>query len=70
VPAVLQVDWSTDGDQWTRAGEWAPGSATLAAALADPQRMPVRLVVPDITARYVLINAGRFRPEAMRVLGR
>ncbi len=70
LPAMLQVECSEDGRAWTRAGQWAPGSPALVAALEDPRVTPIRLVVPDLPARYVRINAGRFRGDALTVFGR
>ncbi len=44
-----RASWSTAWDDWT-------GAPTLAAALLDPQMVPVRLTLPDVQARYLRIR--------------
>ena len=45
------------------------GGPTLAAALADPLLVPVRIALPDVNARYLRINpAPRWLARELKVL--
>jgi hypothetical protein len=52
----LTVEASLDRMRWSIAWEdWTGGSA-VAAALADPVAVPVRLTLPDVQARYIRVQ--------------
>jgi hypothetical protein len=44
-----RASWSTAWHDWT-------GAPTLAAALLDPQVVPLRLTLPDVPARYLRVR--------------
>ena len=52
----LAIEASMDGTTWTTMWEDWTGGPALAAALRNPREVPVRLTVPDVTARYVRIH--------------
>jgi hypothetical protein len=50
------IDVSADGTNWEREwNDWTGGTA-LSGALEDQRLIPVRLVLPDITTRYMRIH--------------
>jgi hypothetical protein len=52
----LTIDGSLDGEAWSTVWEdWTGGPAVIAAA-QQPLEVPVRLTVPDITARYLRVH--------------
>jgi hypothetical protein len=69
LPAVILIESSRDGVTWTRDVEQAPGGPALIGALAAPQVVPLRLVLPDIQARFIRINASEFGPRAITIFG-
>lgn len=52
----LAVEASVDGAVWSNVWENWIGGAALDAARRDPREIPVRLTVPDITARYLRVH--------------
>jgi hypothetical protein len=52
----IAIDGSPDGVLWSPMWEQWTGGPALAAALADPQEVPVRLTIPDLTVRYVRLR--------------
>ncbi len=66
----IAIDASVDRLTWSRVWEDWTGGPALAASLADPLEVPVRLTLPDITARYLRIHPvpGWMRQE-VRVYG-
>jgi hypothetical protein len=69
LPAVILIESSRDGVTWTRDVEQAPGGPALIGALAAPQVVPLRLVLPDIEARFIRINASEFGRRAITIFG-
>jgi hypothetical protein len=59
LPTRVQIEASTDGVNWTRVFDEGPGGAALAGALAEPREIPLRVVLPDVTARYLRVNVPR-----------
>jgi hypothetical protein len=58
-----QRDWKTVWEDWT-------AGAALAGALEDPRRIPVRLILPDVRARYLRIHPARdWLIDELSVLG-
>jgi hypothetical protein len=52
----LTIEGSLDGQAWSTVWEdWTGGPAVIAAA-QQPLEVPVRLTVPDITARYLRVH--------------
>jgi hypothetical protein len=50
------IETSTDGVTWQTVWEdWTAGPA-IAGALADQRRVPVQLVLPDVTTRYLRLH--------------
>ena len=52
----IDIETSTDAEQWQTVWEDWTGGPALAASLEDPLETPVRLTVPDVTARYVRVH--------------
>jgi hypothetical protein len=69
LPDLVRVESSMDGRTWSVAAEEAPGGLALAGALADPLGVPIRIVLPDVAARFVRINAPWFRPAMLTIHG-
>jgi hypothetical protein len=63
------VETSFDGVTWTVAAEQAPGGPALAGAIADPLGVPLRVLLPEVSARYVRINAALFRETRLTLYG-
>jgi hypothetical protein len=65
-----RIDVSVDGNNWTPAWEGWTGGPALAGTLEDPRRAPLRLPLPDVSARYVRIRpAPPWVADAVRVIG-
>lgn len=57
-----RATWSTVWDEWT-------GGPVLAAAIASPLLVPVRLALPDVRARYLRIHpAPRWLARELKVM--
>jgi hypothetical protein len=67
MPRWLRVEASIDGVTWTLASEQPAGGATLIGALTSPRVWPVRLVIPDVRARYFRVNVAPYGPRAVTV---
>jgi len=66
----IVVETSVDGREWARAWEDWTGAPALAASLVDPLETPVRLTIPDVTARYVrMYPAPPWMRREVRVYG-
>ena len=61
LPRDLTVQTSVDGVTWTPAFDDRPGGLALAASLASPIVVPLRIDLSDVAARYVRINTPAFR---------
>ena len=66
----LEIETSQDGASWQVASrDWTAGRA-LTGALENPQVIPFRLPLPDITARYLRIHpAPDWMIRELRILG-
>jgi hypothetical protein len=51
----LRIDRSDDGEVWQEAWLGWTGALAMRGAIADPQRVPIRIALPDIKARYLRI---------------
>ena len=69
VQATLRADTSLDGITWTTAADQPPGALALAGALRAPLDVPLRLLLPDLSARFLRLNAEAFGPEAVTIFG-
>lgn len=69
LPGSLIIETSLNGADWQVASDAPPGGAAFLGALADPRGVPVRVLVPDMNARYIRANAPTFHPAALRVYG-
>jgi hypothetical protein len=65
LPASLVVQASLDGVSWRTVSDERPGGAALVGATEDPRSVPVRVVLPDVNARYIRVNAPAFHPQAL-----
>ena len=52
----IAIQGSVDGVRWSSIWEDWTGGPALAAALADPREVPVRLTIPDVPARFVRVR--------------
>jgi len=52
----IAIDASADGVNWSSIWEDWTGGPALAAAIVEPLEVPVRLTIPDLTARYVRLR--------------
>jgi hypothetical protein len=67
--ATVEVQISEDGRSWTTAAAEPAAGATLAGALRDPLGVPVRVLLPDVSARFVRVNAPMFGTAAVTIFG-
>lgn len=66
----MAVEASPDRSSWSTVWEDWTGGPALAAALADPVRVPVHLVLPDVKTRYLRIHpAPRWLARELTVEG-
>jgi hypothetical protein len=65
----VRVETSLDGAAWTLAAEERPGGPALAGALREPLDVPVRLLLPDTSARFLRLDTPAFAPGAVRIYG-
>ncbi len=66
----IAIEGSIDGIRWSSIWENWTGGPALAAALADPREVPVRLTIPDVPARYVRLRpASAWMRRELRVYG-
>lgn len=67
---TVRVETSLDGSTWTLAAEEPAGGLALTGALADPLGVPIRVFLPDPSARFVRVNApAAFGPAAVTIYG-
>jgi hypothetical protein len=66
---TLQVQTSMDGATWSMAADEPPGALALAGALREPRAVPLRVLLPDVSARFVRLNAPAFSPAAVTIYG-
>ncbi len=64
---TLRVETSLDGSTWTAVADEPPGGLALAGALEDPLGVPMRVLLPDPSARFLRITAPAFRPDAVTI---
>ena len=65
-----RIEVSTDGTTWTPAWEGWTGGLALAGTLEDQIRAPLRIPLPDLSARYLRIRpAPPWVADAIRVIG-
>lgn len=69
LPTSLTIETSLTGAEWHVASDARPGGAAFLGVLSDPRGVPVRVLVPDLTARYIRVNAPTFEPASLRVYG-
>lgn len=69
VGATLRADASADGMTWTTAAEQAAGGLALAGVLRAPLDVPLRLLLPDPSARFLRLNAPVFGAAAVTIYG-
>lgn len=69
LPQTLRVETSLDGVSWTLAADEPPGGLALAGALEEPLIVPIRIILPDVRARYVRMNAPNFFPWQLVAYG-
>ena len=67
--ATLKVQTSSDGSTWTTVADEPPGAPALVGALRDPLSIPLRVLLPDPSARYVRLNTGAFPVGAVTIFG-
>ena len=66
---TVRVETSADGVTWTLGAEEPSGGLAFVGVLAQPRAVPVRLVLPDVPARYIRINTPAFTRNAITVYG-
>jgi hypothetical protein len=65
-----RIEVSPDGTTWALAWEGWTGAFALAGTLEDQRRAPLRIPLPDLSARYVRIRpAPPWVADAIRVIG-
>jgi hypothetical protein len=69
VRTTVRVDTSLDGVTWTPVTEQGPGGLALIGALKQPLTIPLRVLLPDPSARYVRVNTPAFSPGAVTIYG-
>jgi len=67
--ATLRVETSVDGVAWTAAADEPTGGLALKGVLADPRAVPVRVILPDVRARFVRLDTPAFTAAAVTVFG-
>ena len=67
--ATVRVETSVDGSAWTLAAEDPSGGLALAGAFTDPRGVPIRLLLPDPSARFLRINTPAFGPASFTIYG-
>lgn len=66
----LAIETSIDGATWTTAWEDWTGGLALAGALENPREAPVRITLPDVSARYLRIHpAPQWLTRELKVYG-
>lgn len=66
----LVIETSIDGATWTTAWEEWTGGLALAGALENALENPVRITLPDVTARYIRVHpAPRWMTRELKVFG-
>ena len=56
LPTRIAIEAADDATRWVPAWDDWTGAAAFSAALADPREVPVRLTVPDVSARYLRLH--------------
>jgi hypothetical protein len=67
---TIRVETSDDGTVWSVAADEPPGGLALLGVLAQPRVVPVRVMLPDVQARFVRVNGAPFGAAALTVYGR
>jgi hypothetical protein len=67
--STLRVESSLDGRTWTLAADEATGGLALAGVLREPLAVPLRVLLPDPSVRYLRVNAPAFSPAAVTLYG-
>jgi hypothetical protein len=70
LPTTVRVETSLDGRAWTLAADEPAGGLALAGAFADPRGVPIRILLPDLSARLVRVNTPAFGAAAVTLYGR
>lgn len=66
----IGIEASMDGRTWTILWEDWLGGLAVAGALDDPQLVPIRITLPDVTARYLRIHpTPNWLLRDLRILG-
>jgi hypothetical protein len=69
VGPTLRAETSADGVIWTTAAEQGTGALALAGALRAPLEIPLRLLLPDPSARFLRLNVAAFGADAVTIYG-
>ena len=70
LPTRIAIEAADDATRWVPAWDDWTGAAAFSAALADPREVPVRLTVPDVSARYLRLHpVPGWMAEEIRVYG-
>jgi len=67
--ATLRVETSADGATWTVAADEPTGGLAFSGALVDPRTVPVRVILPDVRARFVRLDTPAFTAAAVTIYG-
>lgn len=67
--ATVRVETSLDGVAWALAADDPSGALALTGVLREPLAVPVRVLLPDLTARFVRINTPVFGLAAVTLYG-
>lgn len=66
----IAIETSMDGQHWLTVWEDWTGGPAMAGSLTDPLATPVRLTIPDVTARYVRVHpVAPWMRRELRVYG-
>jgi hypothetical protein len=66
---TVSVETSLDRAAWSPAAEEPAGGLALAGSFVDPRGVPIRVVLPDPSARYVRVNTPAFNLAAVTLYG-
>ena len=66
---AVAVQTSMDGQTWTTVAYEPPGGLALAGVMAEPRALPIRVIVPDVTTRFIRATAAAFGVQSMTVFG-
>jgi hypothetical protein len=67
--ATVVVQTSPDGLAWTTAADEPSAGLAIAGALREPLAVPVRVMLPDLLARFVRVNTPAFGVASVTIFG-